>query len=317
MAGDGAGAIWWWGRGREGRARVVVSVDLTDAAGRNGKARDGASTDTRDAFGSGTHRRWRAETPLRRRLGRLCTPGATRGPTRTPSRRDPLGTRRQCGTRRPKSVIHDRPSERLAAGRSVASRRARLRTRWTLRPTADGAGCSARVRSSSLTIAARTRGRQSRLNQKRHREEPNGPRRPGRNLHLWNPATSSCWCCPLPRKMSSRRLSASSLLFGSPAARTTVAATMETDRAPVKFAVIGDALVDITVGASSRFRPDRSSRSVVIVLSARTSPPRRLRPRASPPPPLPLTHPPSHSSHPSQALWTRCPSPAWTSRWTR
>ena len=98
----------------------------------------------------------------------------------------------------------------------------------------------------------------------------------------------------MPRKMSSRRLSASSLLFGSPAARTTVAATMETDRAPVKFAVIGDALVDITVGASSRFRPDRSSRSVVIVLSARTSPPRRLRPRASPPPPLP-----SHSSHSS------------------
>ena len=232
-----------------------------------------------------------------------------------------------CGTRRPKSIIHDRPSERLAAGRSVASRRARLRTRWTLRPTADGAGCSARVRSSSLTPVGWTPGRQSRLNQKAHRtrnqrtardDDVDGsspPRamsdRPRRGAELSHPLLR----CQrggspplLPRPVS-----------GSPAARTTVATTMETERAPVKFAVIGDALVDITVGASSR--PARIGPRVRSSSFSWREPssPRRLRPRASPPPPppTPVPLPPSLPPPRVQALWTRCPPPARTSRLTR
>lgn len=233
-----------------------------------------------------------------------------------------------CGTRRPKSIIHDRPSERLAAGRSVASRRARLRTRWSLRPTADGAGCSARVRSSSLTPAGWTRGRQSRLNQKAHRSRTQRTAR--RDDEELGKFASSAMPDRPPRRgaelshplLRCQRGGSPPLLprplSGSPAARTTVATTMETDRAPVKFAVIGDALVDITVGASSRpagIGPRVRSSS----FSWREpSSPRRLRPRASPPSPPP-TPVPLHPSLPpaSQALWTRCPPPARTSRLTR
>ena len=229
---------------------------------------------------------------------------------------DPLGTRRQCGTRRPKSVIHDRPSERLAAGRSVASRRARLRTRWTLRPTADGAGCSARVRSSSLTIAARTRGRQSRLNQKAHRENPTD--------------RATTWTD------SSHPPSDVVVLVLSVAAKDVIEAAFRLF-ATVRLAGSahhrrghhGDRSRARQVRRHRR-RPGRHHRRCVVMLSpgsvlafqrhhslganvsASTSPP-----RASPSPPLPPSSSPLSLLSPSQALWTRCPSPARTSRWTR
>ena len=65
-------------------------------------------------------------------------------------------------------------------------------------------------------------------------------------------------------------------------------------------------------------RPDRSSRSIVIVFLARTvlastSPPARVASA----PPTDARSPPPLSQLPPQALWTRCPPPARTSRWTR
>ena len=234
-----------------------------------------------------------------------------------------------CGTRRPKSIIHDRPSERLAAGRSVASRRARLRTRWTLRPTGDGAGCSARVRSSSLTPAGWTRGRQSRLNRKSAPfENPTdrATRRRGRKL-----ASSRDVHHPTDRRgaelsdtpvapMSARRLSSS-----PPAASVRLAGSAHHRRDHH-----GDRSRARQVRRHRRRpgrhhrrcvvapRPDRSSRSIVIVFLARTvlastSPPARVASA----PPTDARSPPPLSQLPPQALWTRCPPPARTSRWTR
>lgn len=209
-----------------------------------------------------------------------------------------------CGTRRPKSIIHDRPSERLAAGRSVASRRARLRTRWTLRPTADGAGCSARVRSSSLTPAGWTRGRQSRLNKKAHRsrtqrtarrDDVDGSSRASRDVR---PTAPRCRAVTPVAPMSARRLSSS-----PPAASVRLAGSALHRRDHH-----GDRSRAREVRRHRRRpgrhhrrcvvapRPDRSSRSIVIVFLARTvlastSPPARVASAPSPtdarsPPPL-------------------------------
>ena len=304
------------GEGREGRARVVVSVDLTDAAGRNGKARDGASTDTRDAFGSGTHRRWRAETPLRRRLGRLCTPGATRGPTRTPSRRSP---------RHPSAVWHA-PAEisypRPPFGTTRRGTVRRLETRAppdSMDAPTDRGRC--RMLRARALVQSDYRGADPRATKsfesKSAQGEPNGPRD---DLDGFFTSTQRrrrvgavrcrerCHRGGFPplRYCSARRQRAPpsrppwrpiARPSSSPSSATPWSTSPSVRRHA--FARIGPRVPASSLSRRERLRLDVSARA------------RRLRPL------FPRAHPPSHSSHPSQALWTRCPSPARTSRWTR